>query len=110
MVVIPRKKPSILRAVRRYFCNSGSLALKLFLMWPEMTWEAVLITAHLGESAWSFDRARMIASYFVLLFMHWNSSLPMYLSLMPDGEVIIVAIPAPADPHPRLCALSRLVL
>ena len=70
LVVIPRKNPSILRTVSKYFCNLGSLALKLFSMWPEMTWESVLITAHLAESTWSFDRAMMIASYSALLFVH----------------------------------------
>ena len=70
LVVIPRKKPSILQTVSRYFCNSGALALKLFSMWPKMTWESILITAHLAESTWSFDRAMMIASYSALLFVH----------------------------------------
>ena len=55
--------------------------------------------ARLAESARSFHRASMIASYSVLLFVHWNSSLAVYLSLKPGGEVKIVAIPAPADPH-----------
>ena len=42
----------------------------------------------------------------MLLFVHWNSSLAAYLSLMPDGEVMIVAIPAPADPHaPSVCTV-----
>ena len=58
-----------------------------------------LITARLAESTWSFDRARMIASYFALLFVYWNSSLATYLSLMLDGEVRIIVILAPADPH-----------
>jgi hypothetical protein len=44
LVVIPKKKPSILRTVSKYFCNSSSLAFKLFLIWPKMTWESVLIT------------------------------------------------------------------
>ena len=75
-------------------------------MWPEMTWESVLITAHLAESAWSVDKARMIASYSALLFVHWNSSLATYLSLMPDGEVRIAMIPAPVDPHaPFVCTV-----
>ena len=55
--------------------------------------------AHHTKSARSFDRASMIASYSTLLFVHWNSSLAAYLSLMPDGEVKIAAILAPADPH-----------
>ena len=55
--------------------------------------------ARLTESARSFDRTSMIAPYSVLLFVHWNSSLAAYLSLMPDGEVKIAAIPGPADPH-----------
>ena len=59
-----------------------------------------LITARLAESVRSFDRSRMIASYSTLLFMHWNSSLVVYLSLIPDGEVRIVVIPAPVDTHP----------
>ena len=75
-------------------------------MWPEITWELVLITAHLGESAQSFDRARMIASYSAVLFVHWNSSLAAYLSLMPDSEVRIAMILAPADPHaPSVCTV-----
>ena len=97
-VMIPRKKPSILQTVSRYFCSSGSLALKLFSMWPEITWESVSITACLTESARSFDRARMIASNSGILFVHWNSSLAAYLSLMPDGEVSIATILAPNDP------------
>ena len=70
LVVIPRKKSSILRTVCRYFCNSGSLALKLFSMWLEITWELVLIIARLAKSVRSFDRANMIASYSSLLFVH----------------------------------------
>ena len=98
MVVIPRKKPSILRIVSRYFCSSSSLALKLFSMWPEITWESVSITTCLAESMQSFDRARMIASNSMILFVHWNSSLLVYLSLMPDGDVSITTILAPNDP------------
>jgi hypothetical protein len=30
LIVIPKKKPLILQTVCRYFCNSGSLALKFF--------------------------------------------------------------------------------
>ena len=60
----------------------------------------------LTESARSFDRASMIASYSTLLFMHWNSSLAAYLSLMLDGEVKIAAIPTLADPHaPSVCTV-----
>ena len=55
--------------------------------------------ARLTENAWSFDRASIIAVYSALLFVHWNSSLAAYLSLMPDDEVKIAAIPAPVDPH-----------
>ena len=107
LVVIPRKKPSILRTMSRYFCSLGSLALKLFSMWPEMTWESVLITAHLTESAWSVDKARMIASYSALLFVHWNSSLAAYLNLILDGEVRIAMITAPTDPHaPSMCTVQ----
>ena len=62
--------------------------------------------ARLTESARSFDRANIIVSYYALLFVHWNSSLAAYLSLMPDGEVKIAAIPAPADPHaPFVCTV-----
>ena len=62
--------------------------------------------ACLIESARGFDRASMIASYSALLFVHWNSSLTAYLSLIPDGEVKIAAIPAPADPHaPSMCTI-----
>ena len=64
LVVIPRKKPLILRTVCRYFCNSGSLALKFFSMWSEVTWESVLMITHLTESVWSFDRGSMIAFVF----------------------------------------------
>ena len=104
MVVIPRKQPSILQTVCKYFCDSRSLALKLFSMWPEVTWESILIIARLIESAQSFDRASMIALYSALLFVHWNSSLTAYLSLIPDDEVMIAAIPAPVDPHaPSVC-------
>ena len=63
-----------------------------------MTWELVLIIAHLAESARSFDRAKMIALYFVMLLVHWNSGLAAYLRLMPEGEVSIAAILAPAEP------------
>ena len=31
--------------------------------------------AHLADSARSFDRAKIIALYSALLFVHWNSSL-----------------------------------
>ena len=63
--------------------------------------------ALLIESAWSFDRASMIASYSALLFVHWNSSLAAYTSLIPDGEVKIVGISAPADPHaPSVCTVQ----
>ena len=99
LVMIPRKKPSILRTVRKYFCNLGSLALKLFSIWPEVTWESVLMIAHLTESAWSFDRASMIALYSALLFVHWNSSLTAYLTLILDDEVKIATILAPVEPH-----------
>ena len=62
--------------------------------------------ACLTESARGFDRASMIASYSTLLFVHWNSSLAAYLSLIPDGEVKIAAILAPADPHaPSMCTV-----
>ena len=62
--------------------------------------------AHHTKSARSFDRASMIASYSTLLFMHWNSSLAAYLSLIPNGKVKITAIPAPADPHaPSVCTV-----
>ena len=62
--------------------------------------------AHLIESARSFDRASLIASYSALLFVHWNSSLAAYLSLIPDGEVKIAAILAPAYPHaPSVCTV-----
>jgi hypothetical protein len=37
LVVIPRKNPLILQTLCKYFCSSGSLALKLFLMCPKMT-------------------------------------------------------------------------
>ena len=55
--------------------------------------------ARLTESARSFDRANIIVSYSALLFVHWNSSLAAYLSLMLDGEVKIASILAPVDPH-----------
>ena len=55
--------------------------------------------ARLTESAQSFDRASMIALYSMLLFVHWNFRLTAYLSLMPDDEVKIATIPAPAEPH-----------
>ena len=58
-----------------------------------------LITARLAESVRSFDRSRMIASYSTLLFVHWNSSLATYLSLITEGEVRTTVILAPADPH-----------
>ena len=62
--------------------------------------------ARLTESAQSFDRASMIALYSMLLFVHWNSSLAAYLSLMPDGEVKIAAIMAPADRYaPSVCTV-----
>jgi hypothetical protein len=70
-------------------------------MWPEMTWESVLIIARLVESARSFDRAKMIASYSAMLLVHWDSSLAACLSLMPEGEVSITAILAPAEPRPH---------
>jgi hypothetical protein len=57
-----------------------------------------LTTALLAKSARSLKRARMTASYSALLFVHWNSSLAAYLSFMPDGEVRMVAIPAPITP------------
>ena len=93
LVMIPRKKPSILRIVCMYFSNLRSLALELFSMWPKVTWESVLMIARLTESVRSFDRANMIASYSMLLFVHWNSSFAAYLSLIPAGEVKIAAIP-----------------
>ena len=62
--------------------------------------------ARLTESARSFDRANIIVSYSALLFVHWNSSLAAYLSLMPDGEVKIAAILDPADCHaPSVCTV-----
>jgi hypothetical protein len=62
--------------------------------------------AHLADSVWSFDRAKIIALYSVLLFVHWNSSLATYLSLMPDGEVRIVAISSLANPQaPSMCTI-----
>ena len=62
--------------------------------------------ACLTKSVRSFDRASKIALYYVLLFVQWNSSLAAYLSLMPDGEVKIASIPAPADPHaPSMCTI-----
>ena len=65
-----------------------------------------MIIARLTESARSFDRANIIASYSVLLFVHWNSSLTAYLSLIPDDEVKIAAIPAPTEPHaPSMCTV-----
>ena len=71
-----------------------------------MTWELVLIIARLAESAQSFDRAKMIASYSAMLLVHLNSSLATYLSLMPEGEVSIAPIPTPADPHaPSICTV-----
>ena len=57
-----------------------------------------MITVCLAESVQRFDRARMIASYFVILLVHWNTSLAAYLSLMLDDEVSIAAILAPDDP------------
>ena len=83
----------------------GSLALKLLSMWPEMTWELVLITARLAESTRSFDKARMIASYSALLSVHWNTSLAAYLSLILDGEVRIAVILALVDPHALLVCI-----
>jgi hypothetical protein len=75
-------------------------------MWTEMTWESALMIACLDERGWSFDRASMIASYSVLLFVHWNSSLAAYMSLMPDGEIKIGAMLAPTDPHtPSVCTV-----
>jgi hypothetical protein len=62
LVVITIKNASILRIVRRYFYSSGSRALKLFSMWPEITCESVLIIACLADSAQSFVNARMTAS------------------------------------------------
>jgi hypothetical protein len=60
----------------------------------------------IAESVRSFDRASMIASYFVLLFVHWNSSLAAYLSLILDEEVKIAAIMALAYPHaPSVCTI-----
>ena len=107
LVVIPRKKPLILWTMSKYFCSLGSLALKLFSMWPEMTWELVFIIACLAESAQSFDRARMIASYSTILLVLLNSSLATYLSLMPEGEVSIAPIPSPTDPHaPSICTVQ----
>ena len=65
-----------------------------------------MIIARLTESARSFDRANIIASYSVLLFVHWNFRLTAYLSLMPDDEVKIATIPAPAEPHaPSMCTV-----
>ena len=34
-----------------------------------------------------------------MLFVHWNSSLAAYLSLIPDSEVKIASILAPVAPH-----------
>ena len=82
------------------------MALKFFLILPELTWESVLMIARLTESAGSFDRASTIALYSVLLFVHWNSSLTAYLSLILDDEVKIAAIPAPVEPHaPSMCTV-----
>ena len=66
--------------------------------------------ACLTKSVRSFDRASMIASYSALLFVHWNSSLAAYLSLMLDGEVKIAAIPTLADPHALSVSLSIVVM
>jgi hypothetical protein len=38
--------------------------------------------------------------------VHWNSSLAAYLSLIPDGEVRIATILAPADAYaPYVCTV-----
>jgi hypothetical protein len=76
-------------------------------MCPEITCESVLITALLVDKARSFVSARMTASYFAELLVHWNSSLAAYQSLMPEGEVSIAAIPAPDEPHaPCVCTIQ----
>jgi hypothetical protein len=67
-------------------------------MWSEITCESVLITARFGDSARSFVNAKMTASYSAKLLVHWNSNHATYLSFMPEGEVRVAAILAPADP------------
>jgi hypothetical protein len=63
--------------------------------------------ARLAKSTRSFDRARMIVSYSMILLVHWNSSLAAYLSLMPDDEVRIATIPTPADLQaPSMCTVQ----
>jgi hypothetical protein len=57
------------------------------------------MTTLMADSAQSLERARMTTSYSTLLFVHWNSSLPAYLSFMPDGEVRMATIPTPVMPQ-----------
>jgi hypothetical protein len=67
--------------------------------WPVITWELDFKIAFRTPIAFNFLKPNNKASYYVILFVHWNCSLAAYHVFTLDGETIMVAAPAPKDPH-----------
>jgi hypothetical protein len=81
--------------------STGSLAEYSFSTWPASTLESVLIMQVVMPSARNLRSPKMTASYSAMLLVHLSDSKAKlrrvaYLYLMPVGEVMIAAAPAPA--------------
>jgi hypothetical protein len=84
--------------------STGSLAEYSFSTWPASTLESVLIMQVVTPSARNLRSPKMTASYSAMLLVHLSDSKAklrrvVYLYLMPVGEVIFAAAPAPAWHH-----------
>jgi hypothetical protein len=64
-----------------------------------MTWESDFKIVLLTPIAFSFLNPISKASYFAILFVHWNYNLTAYEVLTLDGETMTATAPAPKDPH-----------
>jgi hypothetical protein len=95
---------SRLRTAVKYCMSAGSFAEYSFSTWPTMTLESVLIMHVVTPSAHNLRSPRMTASYSAILLVHLSDSKAKlrraaYLYLMPVGDVMIAAVPAPAWHH-----------
>jgi hypothetical protein len=84
--------------------STGSLAEYSFSTWSATTLEYVVIMQVVTLSARNLRSPKMMASYSAMLLVHLSDSKAKlrqatYLYLMPVGEVMIAAAPAPAWHH-----------
>jgi hypothetical protein len=86
-----------------YLSKQASLAMHSFLIWPAITFKYVFNMQFWTPIALNLRRPSSTASYSAILFLHLsvstvNYKCAAYLSLMPEGDIKIVAAPAPETP------------